>query len=71
MTDAIQLDPPNHAALRRTWAWFALGAALLIWAHGCHGPDEDHELFARLRGAVAECTPLAPREAAQTVRLSH
>ena len=20
---------------------------LLIFAHGCHGPDEDHELFAR------------------------
>jgi hypothetical protein len=25
----------------------ALAAALLVLAHGCHGPDEDHELFTR------------------------
>ena len=37
--------------LRLTWALAALlivGFALV--AHGCHGPDEDHELFARRHG---------------------
>lgn len=32
----------------------ALAALLTILAHGCHGPNEDHELFARdAREAVA------------------
>jgi hypothetical protein len=25
--------------------WIALALAGLIMAHGCHGPDEDHELL--------------------------
>ncbi len=30
------------------WTWVAWGAAcLLIFTHGCHGPDEDHELFTK------------------------
>jgi hypothetical protein len=23
----------------------AVAAAMMVLAHGCHGPDEDHELF--------------------------
>lgn len=33
---------------RRGWAWallLALGMTILL--HGCHGEDEDHELFRR------------------------
>jgi hypothetical protein len=32
------------------WRWVllaGLAAGLVILAHGCHGPDEDHELFIR------------------------
>src|SRR5687768_12917047 len=38
----------------RLVATLALLAGLLILAHGCHGPDEDHELFApRMVGPAA------------------
>ena len=37
---------PRRELLR--WVVLAgLAAALLVLAHGCHGPDEDHELFIR------------------------
>lgn len=28
---------------------YAVVAAVLVLAHGCHGPDEDHELFGSRR----------------------
>lgn len=31
---------------RRWFAVVALAVGLTVMLHGCHGPDEDHELFA-------------------------
>jgi hypothetical protein len=31
-------------------AWFAAG---ILFAHGCHGPDEDHELFTNVIAWIA------------------
>ena len=31
----------------RTIAALLLALSMMIFAHGCHGPDADHELFAR------------------------
>jgi len=43
----------THATLSfPTWRWLVLVALLAsagVWAHGCHGPDEDHELMVWLR----------------------
>ena len=39
----------------------ALLVGLLILAHGCHGPDEDHELFAPRLGNQAVLHRDAPR----------
>jgi hypothetical protein len=36
-----------HLGLPLSWRWWLLAACLtgvLLVAHGCHGPDEDHEL---------------------------
>jgi len=44
----LETRPP-----RLVWT-VALLVGLLVLAHGCHGPDEDHELFApRMWGHVA------------------
>lgn len=33
--------------IRRRWSWWLLAAlfvGVILIGHGCHGPDEDHEL---------------------------
>jgi hypothetical protein len=54
----------------RLAAALALLAGLLILAHGCHGPDEDHELFTRgmlrrvaLHGDAPGVVPFSARAA--------
>jgi hypothetical protein len=38
---------PIHESPRPAWRWRALFflVAVLLFAHGCHGEDVDHELF--------------------------
>jgi hypothetical protein len=52
-----RLNVPRRE-LPRAWpfwkaALFVLVAGFLLFAHGCHG-DEDNELFARIIAAVVE-----------------
>jgi len=47
MNEAIELDPSIRSAAVWQQVSLALAAGVLIFAHGCHGPDEDHELLVR------------------------
>ena len=41
------MNAERAPSLSRIVAALLLALAMLIFAHGCHGPDVDHELFAR------------------------
>ena len=41
-TTPMVATPSAFAGLR--WLFAAWVATALLFAHGCHGPDEDHEL---------------------------
>ena len=56
--DALPASPPTRPENAGAFAWAkwllaAWAAASLLFAHGCHGPDEDHELFARFLASAA------------------
>jgi hypothetical protein len=54
--DAIPLERETTVPdLRAAWL-YALIVGMLIFAHGCHGPDEDHELLVR-RSAIVDLVP--------------
>jgi hypothetical protein len=51
MVDLEECETPPAKSCAPPISWqlactLALLAGLLVLAHGCHGPDEDHELFA-------------------------
>jgi hypothetical protein len=45
---AVEAVRPRWSA----WLYCAVAVGILVLAHGCHGADEDHELFARLTRPV-------------------
>jgi hypothetical protein len=47
MNEVLELDRPIRSAMGWQWVSLALAVGVLIFAHGCHGPDEDQELLVR------------------------
>lgn len=63
MTRTTERAAPALSVLR--WLAAALVAAYLLFAHGCHG-DEDNELFARLTNRTHRVTPRLDEPGAPT-----